>query len=176
VEDACEILGGKKSWYRDAIKASKAWGTPVATQLAFIHQESRFVANARPPRRKILWIFPGPRPSNAYGFAQAKTDTWRWYQKKSGNRAAKRDNFGDVVQFIGWYNKESQNRLGIKLGDAYNQYLAFHEGHGGFQSRSFNKKPWLQAVAQKVSRRAKMYEQQIKGCKSSLEKKRFWLF
>ncbi|BCD98986.1 hypothetical protein [Marinagarivorans cellulosilyticus] len=176
MDDACDILGGKKSWYKDAVKAANKWGTPVATKLAFIHQESRFKADARPPRKKILWIIPGPRASDAYGYAQVKDATWRWYQDKTGARGADRDDFGDVTQFIGWYNKESQRRLGIGLGDAYRQYLAYHEGHGGYERRSYNKKPWLKKVALKVSSRAKMYQQQIKGCKKELEKNRFWFF
>lgn len=176
MDDACDILGGKKSWYKDAVKASKKWGTPVATQLAIIHQESRFKADARPPRKKILWIIPGPRASDAYGYAQVKDATWRWYQEKTGERRADRDDFGDAVLFIGWYNKESQRRLGIGLGDPYRQYLAYHEGHGGYERRSYDKKPWLKKVAKKVSARAKMYQQQIKGCKKELEKNRFWIF
>lgn len=176
MDNACDILGGKRSWYKDAVKSSNTWGTPVATQLAFIHQESRFKANARPPRRKILWIIPGPRPSDAYGYAQVKDDTWRWYQNKTRAYGADRDDFGDVTQFIGWYNKETQRRLGVGLGDAYRQYLAYHEGHGGYERGSYNKKPWLKKVALKVSRRAQMYQQQIKGCKKELEKNRFWFF
>ncbi len=176
MDDACVILEGNRSWYKDAVKAASQWGTPVATQLAFIHQESRFKAKARPPRKKILWVIPGPRASDAYGYAQVKDGTWRWYQQKNAKRGADRDDFGDVVMFIGWYNKQTQRALGVDLGDPYRQYLAYHEGHGGYKRRTYNKKPWLKKVAKKVSLRAKMYQQQIKGCKKQLEKSRFWFF
>lgn len=176
LDNACDIFMGKKSWYRDAVKASKKWGTPVATKLAFIHQESRFVHDARPPRKRILWIFPGPRPSDAFGYAQVKDDTWRWYQQKTGSRGADRDDFADVVDFIGWYNQESQRRLGIAASDPYRQYLAYHEGHGGYERASYKKKPWLDKVARKVAARAKRYQTQLQSCQKALSKKRFWLF
>lgn len=176
LNDACRILGDNHRWYKHAVKASNQWGTPIAIQLAFIYQESRFKADARPPRTKILWLLPGPRKSDAYGYAQVKDDTWRWYQKNTGHYGADRDDFGDVVQFIGWYNKESKRRLGVGLGDAYHQYLAYHEGHGGFERKTFDKKPWLKPVAKKVAARAYQYQQQIKGCKKGLEKHRFWFF
>ena len=176
MDNACDILMGEKSWYKASVKSANKWGTPVSTQLAFIHQESRFQHDARPPRKKVLWIFPGPRKSDAYGYAQVKDATWDWYIDKTGARGADRDDFTDVVDFIGWYNKETQRRLGVGLGDPYRQYLAYHEGHGGYERRSYNKKPWLKKVATKVASRSKMYQQQIKGCKKELEKKRFWLF
>jgi hypothetical protein len=176
LDDACRILGDNHKWYKQALKASNEWKTPIATQLAFIHQESRFKGNAKPPRTKILWVIPGPRKSDAYGYGQVKKDTWRWYQKSTGHYGADRDDFGDVVQFIGWYNKESQRRLGVGLGDPYHQYLAYHEGHGGFERKTFNKKPWLKPVAQKVAKRAYQYQQQIKDCQKELGQSRFWFF
>lgn len=176
LEDACDIFRGKKSWYRDAVKASKRWGTPVATKLAFIHQESRFVHDARPPRKRILWIIPGPRPSDAFGYAQVKDDTWRWYQQKTGKRGADRDEFTDVVDFIGWYNLETQRRLGIAAGDPYRQYLAYHEGHGGYERATYKKKPWLDKVARKVAARAKRYQLQLQSCQKELSRKRFLFF
>lgn len=175
-DNACSILKGKRSWYKASAKAAKKWGTPIATQLAFIHQESSFNAKARPPRTKILWIFPGPRKSDAYGYAQVKNATWRWYKQRTGARGVKRDKFADVVNFIGWYNKETRRRIGTSLGDPYNQYLAYHEGHGGYEKRSFNKKPWLKKVARKVAARSKRYQGQIKSCKKDLERKRFLFF
>lgn len=53
-----------------------------------------------------------------------------WYKKKTGNWRAHRDNFADVVDFIGWYGSMSHTTLGISKWDARNQYLAYHEGHG----------------------------------------------
>ena len=39
---------------------------------------------------------------------------------------------GDALDFIGWYNHTSNKRLGISKSDAYNLYLAYYSGHGGY--------------------------------------------
>ena len=129
----CEIFTEKKSWYKQARKASKRWGTSIPVMMAFAHQESDFRANARPPRKKILWVLPGPRPASAFGFSQAIDSTWKAYKKSSGRRGADRNDFGDAMDFIGWYNDRSQNINKISKPDAYNLYLAYQEGHGGFR-------------------------------------------
>jgi len=66
--------------------------------------------------------------------------------------------------------------LGISKWDAYNQYLAYHEGHGGFRAKSYLKKPWLIKVAQKVKKRAGQYGTQLKRCKAELEKPWYSIF
>ena len=58
--------------------------------------------------------------------------------------------------------------LGISRSDTYNQYLAYHEGQGGFKRKSYNKKPWLIKVAKKVERRANDYKAQLVRCEDDL--------
>lgn len=174
-DNLCDIFREKDDWYADAQKAEKRWKSPIASMMAIMHQESRFVAKAQPPRTKILWIFPGPRPSTAYGYSQAKDETWSWYQNNSGNGWADRDDFGDAIDFIGWYNYQSGRMSKIKSNDTYHLYLAYHEGHGGFNRRTFNSKPWLKGVAKKVATRANNYNQQLAGCRDDLESS-WWPF
>ncbi|MDZ7924682.1 MAG: hypothetical protein U5M23_11575 [Marinagarivorans sp.] len=176
MDDACKIFGDHKKWYKQARHSTEKYGTPIATQLAFIYQESRFKDNARPPRTTFLGFIPGPRKSDAYGYAQVKDDTWQWYKSKAGVWGVDRDDFGDTVLFVGWYNQQSQKQLGIGLGDAYNQYLAYHEGHGGYKRKTYTKKPSLIAVAKKVSVRAQMYQRQITHCEKELNSSGFWFF
>ena len=164
----CEIFKEKRSWYKHAKKASKRWNIPIAVNMAFIHQESRFVAKAKPPRKKILWVIPGPRKSSAYGYSQAKDDTWDWYKKNSGHRGADRNDFDDAIDFVAWYNHTSAKTLGIKRDDAYALYLAYHEGMGGFKRRTFQSKAWLKKVAGKVAWQAKLYQDQLNSCERKL--------
>ena len=175
LSNICEIFREKDSWYDKAAGARKNWQSPISTMMAIMHQESRFRQKAKPPRTKILWIFPGPRLSDAYGYSQAKDDTWDWYMKSSGNYGADRDDFGDAIDFIGWYNRTSTKRSGIKSTDTYHLYLAYHEGHGGFNRRTFNKKPWLKGVAKKVSARSNLYASQLAKCEEEL-KSPWWKF
>jgi len=176
-DDVCEIFYEKSGWYKDAKASERKWGTPIPVMMAFIHQESSFKARAKPARTKILWIFPGPRPASAYGYAQATNETWKGYKKATGQWGADRNDFDDAVDFIGWYNYQSYKRNKIQKTDAYHLYLAYHEGHGGFAKRSFKSKQWLKDVAKKVSSRSKRYTGQLKTCEKKLRRGWFsWLF
>ncbi|WP_460227792.1 transglycosylase SLT domain-containing protein [Aurantivibrio infirmus] len=176
MNNLCQIFEEKKHWYKAAKSANDNWGASIPVMMAFIHQESRFKAKAKPPRRKILWIIPGPRVSSAYGYSQAKSTTWDWYKDSSGNRWVSRDNFGDAIDFIGWYNAQSKKQNNIAANDAYNLYLAYHEGHGGFRRKTYNKKAWLKTVANKVSGRANSYALQLQSCEKKLDKTGWWPF
>ena len=166
----CEIFTEKKGWYKDTRKASKRWGGDIAVMMAMIYQESSFKARARPPRTKILGIIPGPRPASAYGYAQAINATWDIYKKSTGNKGADRNKFKDAVDFVGWYNHQSHRKNRIKKNDAYNLYLAYHEGHTGFAKKTFRKKKWLKDVSKKVSKRSARYRLQLNSCESRLNR------
>ena len=176
MNNICSIFKEKRGWYKDAKKASKRWGSPIAINMAIIHQESRFHATAKPPRSKILWVFPGPRKSSAYGYAQAKTDTWQWYMEKSRHFGADRSDFDDAIDFVSWYNHVSVKQSRISATDPYNLYLAYHEGHGGFNRKTYRKKKWLRRVAKKVESRAKTYQSQLKRCEPRLASSSWWPF
>ena len=170
LDNICEIFKEKRSWYKSARKAADRWGVPIHVQMAIIYQESRFEADAKPPRNKLLGLIPTFRPSSAYGYAQIKDDTWDWYRTKSGNHGADRDDFDDVVDFIGWYGDRSYRRLGISKWNAEKQYLAYHEGQGGYAKKTYRQKPWLIKVAHKVGINASRYARQLASCQKELDK------
>ncbi len=172
----CDIFDDKTAWYKAAKKSEDKWGSTVPVMMSIMYQESQFVENARPPRTKILWIFPGPRASDAFGFAQVKSDTWDDYQQDEGGIWARRDSFKDAIDFIGWYNKQSQKRSKIKANDAYNLYLAYHEGHGGFNRKSYESKAWLKATAQKVATRTTTDSKQLAACEDRFTGHWWWPF
>jgi len=172
----CDIFEEKRGWYEDAKEAEEKWNTTVPIIMAFMYQESRFNAKAKPPRKNFLWVFPGPRLSSAYGYSQAKKTTWAWYKDETGHWGADRDDFGDAADFIGWYNQRSQRSNKIERHDAYHLYLAYHEGHGGFERRTFKNKEWLKAVAHKVSARSLRYSQQLTVCEEDLQDSGWWPF
>ena len=169
VDNVCDIFREKTGWYEDAKQSRARWGVPVSISMAFMHQESRFVATAKPPRKKLWGVIPGPRPSDSYGYSQAKQSTWEWYQRSTGNYGADRDDFGDAVDFIGWYNDVTYRELGIDKQDAFKLYLAYHEGHGGYRRQTYRSKDWLVDVARKVDRQAKTYNSQLQDCSEELE-------
>ncbi|MBP7712536.1 MAG: transglycosylase SLT domain-containing protein [Gammaproteobacteria bacterium] len=174
VDDACAIFREKPDWWEATREAEQKWGAPVPLQLAIVRQESGFREDAKPPRDTLLGIPMWWRLSNAYGFAQVKDETWDWYRDRTGNRWADRDDFEDVADFIGWYSDVSHRTLGIGKSDAFNQYLAYHEGHGGWKRRTYREKDWLVGVARKVERYARTYGEQLRTCRKELEEDRSW--
>ena len=169
LDDGCAIFREKDDWYEYANDSYKKWGVPVHVQLAIMHQESRFKSDAEAPDDTLFGFIPWGKKSSAYGYAQVLDSTWEAYIDATGNWGADRDDFEDVTDFIGWYCNLSHRRLGISKWDAYSQYLAYHEGQGGFERKTYRKKKWLIKVARKVERRAGMYRQQIARCKDDLD-------
>ena len=172
--DICDIFIEKRSWYRDARRASQRWEVPVSVLMAFTYQESSFRARARPPRRRLLGFIPWTRTADAYGFAQATDAAWSDYTSDTGRRGASRDNFGDAIDFVAWYNDQSYQRNRITKTDAYRLYLAYHEGHGGYSRQTYSDKAWLLDAATNVASRATAYDGQLQGCERRLQRGRWW--
>ncbi len=169
VDNICEIFRENRDWYDDALDSYNRWRIPIPVMMAIMHQESGYVDDARPPRGTCLWIFPGPRPSSAYGYAQAMDQTWKEYQESAGSSFADRDDFEDAIDFVGWYCHLSHLKCGIPKDNAYNLYLAYHEGRGGFNRKTYQSKPWLLNVAAKVQKRATMYKSQLAACEKEFQ-------
>jgi len=168
-DDLCAIFFEKPTWYRSLRGSAVEFKVPEAVQMAIFYQESGFRAAARPPRRKILWILPGPRPSTAFGYAQALDSTWDEYRKRTDRPRARRDRFQDAAHFMGWYLREIHRLTDIERDDTYHLYLAYHEGPAGFLRGTHRGKPWLLQVARRVDKRSKTYQQQLEDCRHRLE-------
>ena len=171
--DICEIFRENRSWYKASASASDKWGMPIAVPISFMYQESGFRHNARPPMRYFLGFIPYGRASSAYGYSQAKTPTWDDYVKDTGRLFASRSNFADAVDFIGWYIDKTHQVNKVPKDDAYRLYLNYHEGWGGYRRGTHQQKGWLIRTARQVDDRARIYQQQLKGCEKELQ--RGWL-
>jgi hypothetical protein len=165
LDDACALARERPRYMRAMEAAERRWGVPVHVQMATIHQESRFVGNARTPFRYVLGVIPMGRMSSAFGYAQAIDATWREYQTAMRRPGARRDRIEDATDFMGWYMDKAERLLGIPKTDARNQYLAYHEGRAGFARQSYRAKPWLIAVADRVAARAERYAAQLATCR-----------
>ncbi len=164
VSNVCHIFKENPQWYRDAKSVEKRWWVPIPVQMAIMHQESKFDAHARPPRTKLFSLIPWKRPTTAYGYSQALNGTWALYRKSGGGFFASRTSFADAVDFIGWYANQAYQRARIHRSNAYALYLAYHEGIGGYQRRTYLHKAWLPPVARKVENRARIYRSQLAYC------------
>lgn len=155
--DICKIYAYDRQWQISAKASEKKWGTPEYVLMAIIHQESKFVKHARPSYR-------GAGSSSAYGYSQAQEFTWKEYQDATNNPRAKRTSIQDSMDFIGWYNQNTHKRNQVSKTDTQNLYLAYHEGNGGFERKTYQKKPWLVKVAKQVNQLAHEYKGQLKSC------------
>lgn len=151
--EVCQILTENPSWYTAAKKTEQKWGVPVAVQMAIMHQESHFKATAKNPT------------SSAYGFAQVLNATWKGYQRDVSSKA-RRSDFAAASDFIGWYANQAQDQLGISPDNAYNLYIAYHDGSGGYKKASKNKKSLAARLATRVQSTAKDIRQDMKTCES----------
>ena len=169
----CNIFREHPKWYKAALDMEDEWGTPMQVAMAFVKQESSFRHDARPPKNYVLGFIPWGRVSSAYGYAQAQDPAWSDYQKAT-RKGGSRTNFADSLMFIGWYTHETQRQLGISKWDTYNQYLAYHDGRGGYRRGTYKSKPTLLRVSRKVEQQAKDYGWQLKQCRQELEDNRSW--
>jgi hypothetical protein len=152
-------------WFAAMRRTEAKYGVPVSVQLATIARESSFVADARPTRRIGSGFFSREvARSSAYGYAQALDGTWDDYRKDTGRRGADRDDFADSSDFIGWYMSGATRVNGMPLHDAYNQYLAYHEGKAGYARGSYRAKAWLPDVARDVEAWSARYDAQLRAC------------
>ncbi len=163
-ENACSVLDQRPGWLRDMQKTEAVWGAPVSVQMAIIWKESNFRSRVKTRRTFFLGVVPTGFVSSAYGFSQALDGTWDDYRRDTGARRAKRSDFGDSADFIGWFMAKSRRVNGIAMTDAYNQYIAYNQGQAGFARGSYRGQDWLLDVAWQVQNRANIYESQLQAC------------
>ncbi len=163
--NVCAVFSQQPEWRYEAELASRRWHVPVTVLMAIMYHESSFVADAKPPRPWVLGIIPWFRSSSAYGYAQAKDETWADYLAATHNLNKDRDDFADAIDFIAWYCQLSQRKLKISANDAKRLYLAYHEGHTGYLRKTFMRKPWLIHYAEKVAATSTQFQAQLTTCK-----------
>lgn len=164
LDNACALAGERPAYFQAMKATERRWGIPVHVQMATIHQESRFIGDARTPHQYALGIIPVGRQSSAFGYSQALDGTWDEYRRETGRSRARRDNIRDATDFMGWYMDGTARQLGVSKLDATSQYLAYHEGRGGFSRSSHLSKPWLMRVAAQVGARSERYRTQLGAC------------
>ena len=164
-DNACSIVKTKRSWERAVLRTEKKWNVSPGMQLSFILTESNFRPRAKTSKTYLWGIVPTGRLSSAFGYAQAIDSTWESYKKSSGKRFSSRTSFTDSVDFIGWYVNETHQKIGIPKNDAYNHYLAYHQGHRGFRLQAYRSKPNLIEAARRTAANTKKFDSQLAKCR-----------
>lgn len=170
INNVCAVFDQKDGWFDnwhgDAARAERKYGIPVPVLMATLRKESGFKSNARPPRKWYLGFIPGKRPSSAYGYSQALDGTWAQYQRETGRFAARRANFSDAVDFVGWYHAKTADNYGVARNDAYHLYLAYYSGWTGFKRGGWRNDAGLQRYARETDQMARKYAAQLQQCGS----------
>ena len=168
INDLCRIFDQKNGWLEDwrsdAQRAERKYGVPVPVLMATVRKESAFRHDAKPPRTKLLGFIPWTRASTAYGYSQALDGTWAQYQSETGNWSAKRSDFGDAMDFVGWYHSTTSRKFGVAKDDAYSLYLAYYFGWGGYGRGDWRAKPAMQRYARETEKMAQDYAYQLQDC------------
>ncbi len=163
-ENICMIFDEKPDWHKAAIRSHEKWRVPPQILMAIIYHESGFKHDAQPPRRWFLGVIPRGRASSAYGYPQAKDEVWSDYKRENSSFASRSD-MDDALDFVGWYSDKSQRLNSVSKWDAYNLYLNYHEGWGGYSRGTYRNKAWLLRVASQVQARSERYGAQYEQCR-----------
>ncbi len=161
LDNICYMFAIYPSWKTSTFNSSKRWQVPVALMMAFVYQESKFQAEARPLDKY------GRQRSSAYGYPQAINATWNSYKQQTKNFSHRRNNFQNSMNFIGWYITVTNKVNGIAKNNVRSHYLNYHEGQTNYRRGSYLSKPWLLNVANKVATRADMYASQLQKCNAN---------
>ncbi|WP_417531078.1 lysozyme-like domain containing protein [Marinobacter lipolyticus] len=176
-DNVCEIFREHPVWYDYARASQEKWGTPIATQMAFVYYESSFRSHARPPRTTLWGFIPWTRPTTAYGYAQALDPAWGEYLDANGDGLfVVRTHMEHALDFVGWYNYLTNRKLGVSFYSPQKLYLAYHEGRTGYARRSYDAKPDVVDLASRVQTRAFRYHNQLKTCEQEFQCWRWYQF
>lgn len=138
------------------------YGVPIDVVMAIVAEDSDYSDGQLPMR--WAWIIPYGRGGEAPGYARAGADLWEQYVSEEGSFFSARDNFGDALDFIGWYMTRTREVNGVAFMDAYNQYLNYIDGWEGYAGGAYKGKDWLLQAASRVQERAARYRSQLKQC------------
>jgi len=169
INDLCAVFDQRSGfftdWYADARRAERRYGIPVPVLMATMRVESGFDGDARPPRRKLLGIVPWKRQSSAYGYSQALDGTWDQYRRETGRKMARRGDFSDSVDFVGWYYAKTVQKYGVPRNDAYTLYMSYRYGWTGFSRGRWRTDSGARRTAAKTSKMADTYAFQLRNCR-----------
>ena len=175
-QNACKIFGENYLWYKSTRKSSEKYGAPIHVILAFVNKESGFNRWAKPKRTRLFKIVPYKRPSSSSGYSQAVKKTWEQYKTETNNTFALRNSFSDSVMFIGWYIRKTNKINKIPLDDSYRQYLNYYLGWGSYSNKSYKINKEAIIYAKSVEKQSRIYKNQLKECKKSLNRKKYIIF
>jgi hypothetical protein len=136
LDNACAIVAERPAYFRAMQATERKWGVPIHVQMATIHQESKFIGNARTPHQFALGVIPMGRQSSAFGYSQALDGTWEEYQKDQRRGGARRDRINDATDFMGWYMTRARSALAFPSGTRATSIWPITKGARALRARA----------------------------------------
>lgn len=158
-QDLCAVFQEKDSWYAAAHRVHSKYGVPIDVATAIILQ-SQGLRVKESDAIDSLFTFG----STEDGYLSVTDEIWRQYVDEAGSFLSDRSNFGDALDFIGWYMNKAHDKCGIALTDTYNLYLCYREGFDGYSNGSYFVKSWLIDEAKNAEKSAQSYHRQLLHC------------
>ena len=160
IDNICSIFSEKEHWINSAKESHEEWGIPIELMMAIIRYESSFRSTARPLDKD------GKPVSSAYGYAQAIDGTWDLYKKDNNVPRARRTDFADAIDFVGWYSSKAISKgQDISPFDVNALYVFYHDGWNALpEDGSREIKQQVLQVAGKVYQRTLIYHRQLREC------------
>ncbi|MDC3180935.1 transglycosylase SLT domain-containing protein [Gammaproteobacteria bacterium] len=161
-KDICQFVHAHSRWSSVLRKTEQEFEISPGLVMSVIYHESSFRSHVRPPRDIVLGVFP-VRLRTEYGYGQIKDMTWQWYLEKDPGLFRSRTSFADTARFIGWYYKHYLAVSRPTKKRAYDFYLAYHEGLGGYQ-RLTQINDWLDRKSNSVQKYADQFDLVLRDC------------
>jgi len=165
-------------WYRaaDRLHPGSRFIFTTRDKEAWLQSVERWLHRREPPKESSIWFKHRMHHSGRVTFdREVHSDLYDAHHESVMRYFADRDDFGDAIDFVGWYTDLSAKSVGISKWDPYNQYLAYHEGQAGWKRKSYSTKRWLKETARVVDYRAKEWGAQLARCEDELDDG-WWIF
>src|SRR5690606_21913992 len=82
--------------------------------------------------------------------------------QETGNWGARRSNFADAVDIVGWYHSKTADTYGVAKNDTYRLYMAYYLGWGNYKPGNWPAN--VQAYARSTDEMARRYAAQLRQC------------
>ena len=157
--DLCSVFQEKDSWYASAHRVHSKYGVPIDVATAIILQSQGLGIKESDAIDSIFTFGASEK-----GYLSVPDELWLQYVDEEGSFISDRSNFGDALDFVGWYMNKAHDKCGIALTDTYNQYLCYREGIDGYNNDSYSVKSWLIDEAKNAAKIAEEYRRQLLHC------------
>ena len=144
--------------------AEQKYGVPVPVLMATVRKESGFKTTPSRHAPSCSASFPGPASPAPTAIRRRWTAHGRNTRRETGNFAARRTNFADAVDFVGWYHAKTADTYGVARNDTFSLYLAYYARLDRPMAAATGGQCRLAALCPRHRKMARDYAEQLRQC------------